>query len=115
MQHERRSGVDAQAPGGGLAVHRQALFHLVHLFQNHPRARQEETAFFGQVHAPGGAVDQGGAEFGLQARQGAADGGRGLAHLLGSGRDRTAVDHGDEYLEFFGSGFHAIGLGWKLS
>ncbi|SPO62598.1 protein of unknown function [Pseudomonas inefficax] len=114
MQHERRGGVDAQAPGRGLAVHRQALFHLVHLLQDQPSAFEEEATLLGQVHAPSGAVDQRGTQLALKARQGTADSGRGLAHLLGSSGNRAAVDDGDEYLEFFGSGFHICACGWSL-
>jgi hypothetical protein len=50
-------------------VHRQALFHVVHLLEDLPRTFEKEAPFFGQVHAPGGAVDQRGAQLALQARQ----------------------------------------------
>ena len=45
----------------------EALFQLVHLLKDLLGALEEELALFGQVHAPGGAIDQRGFELGLQA------------------------------------------------
>ena len=67
MQHEWRRGINAQAPGGGALMGDEALFQLVHLLKDLLGALEEELALFGQVHAPGGAIDQRGFELGLQA------------------------------------------------
>lgn len=66
MQHERRRRVDPQAPGRGFLPRRQALFQLLHLRQDQLGLLEEILALFGQVHAPRGAVDQGGVELGFK-------------------------------------------------
>ncbi|MNN73831.1 hypothetical protein D3C81_1899830 [compost metagenome] len=106
MKHERRSGVDPQATGGRLLTQGQTLFQCLHLFQDVPRAVEEELAFLGQLHASRGAVEQGGGELFLQLRQPTADRRSGQAELVGGGGDGAAVDDGDEGAQFFGSGFH---------
>ncbi|MNF45909.1 hypothetical protein D3C84_270560 [compost metagenome] len=106
VQHERRCRIDAQAPGRRLLALRQAFFQLVHLVEDLLGPLEEKPPLLGQVHAPGGAVDQGGIELALQSRQGAADGRWRLADLLGGGRNRAALDDRDEHLQFIGSGFH---------
>ncbi|MNZ86909.1 hypothetical protein D3C78_1057520 [compost metagenome] len=68
MQHERRGGIDPQAPGGCLLAQGEALFQRLHLFEDVPGVFQEERAFLGQLHPPRGAVEQGGGELFLQLR-----------------------------------------------
>ncbi|MNT70757.1 hypothetical protein D3C72_2091750 [compost metagenome] len=106
MQHERQRGIDTQTPGRCLVVHRQMFFELVHLLQDRLGPFEEKTAFFCQVHAPGGAVDQRCTELGFQARQSPTDRRRRLPTLLGGGGNRAALDHRDEHLQFIGPGFH---------
>ncbi|MCY1433261.1 hypothetical protein D9M71_492840 [compost metagenome] len=110
MQHERRGGIDPQAPGGCLLAQGEALFQRLHLFEDVPGVFQEERAFLGQLHPPRGAVEQGGGELFLQFRQGAADRRGGEAELVGGGGDGAAVDDGDEGAQFFGSCFHLLRL-----
>ena len=85
----------------------QAFLERLHLLQDLPRLIEEVAAFLGQLHAPGGAVEQGGAELVLEAREGPADGRGGQSHLFRGGADGTAVDYTDEALQFIGVGFHS--------
>ena len=107
VQHEGRGGVDPQAPGGALPAQGQAFLERLHLLQDLPCLVEEVAAFLGQLHAPGGAVEQGGAELVLEAREGPADGRGGQSHLFRGGADGTAVDYTDEALQFIGVGFHS--------
>ncbi|MNE46218.1 hypothetical protein D3C80_1405430 [compost metagenome] len=106
VQHERRGRIDAQAPGRRLQPLRQALFQLLHLVQHLLGPLEEKPPLLGQVHASGGAVNQRSIELALQSRQGTADSRWRLADLLGRSRNRAALDHRDEHLQFIGSGFH---------
>ncbi|MNG12195.1 hypothetical protein D3C84_957920 [compost metagenome] len=67
MQHEGQGGIDAQASGRRLVMHRQVLFKFVHLLQDRLGPFEEESPFFGKIHAPGSTVDQRGAKLGFQA------------------------------------------------
>ncbi|MCY1181446.1 hypothetical protein D9M73_219490 [compost metagenome] len=92
-------------------MHRQVLFEFVHLLQDRLGPFEEKSPFFGQVHAPGGTVDQRRAELGFQARQGAADRRRRLPALFRGGGNRATPDHRDKHLQFIGPGFHGCTLG----
>ncbi|MNH12639.1 hypothetical protein D3C79_721880 [compost metagenome] len=98
MQHEGQGGIDAQASGRRLVMHRQVLFKFVHLLQDRLGPFEEESPFFGQVHAPGSTVDQRSAKLGFQARQGPADRRRRLPALFGGGGNRATLNHRDKHL-----------------
>ena len=109
MQHERRRGIDPQAPGRRLPPQRHLLLGFLDAGQNPPRLRQERLAFLGQLEAPRGAAQQRHRQLVLQPTQRPAYARGGLFQLLGRSADRATVDHADKGEHFVEVGFH----GWE--
>ncbi|MNV31278.1 hypothetical protein D3C71_1225780 [compost metagenome] len=87
MQHERHGRIHAQPARRPFTARGDLLLGRFHRGDDGARLLQEGFALLGQVQAPGGAGQQGGAQLLFQPRQRPADARGGLLQLLGGGGD----------------------------